>query len=82
MSFITEIADSYEARYGFMAVNAVHRDEAMFHSIHCDLLDGELREVEHELVKRGWSLIKSEDEYKAGIAKYGVPPEFQNQGRG
>ena len=72
-------ADEYQNEYGFMALSAVLRHRAMFHLVHCFWLDDELQAIASELERRGVTVIKSEEEYKAGIARYGVPPAFQKK---
>ena len=73
-------ADSYEAAYSFMCRNALRRDLVMLHRVHSDWLDGEMRDIDDELERRGWLVIANQEEYNAGVAKYGLPKAFEKDG--
>jgi hypothetical protein len=70
MTRIRQIADNYERNYGFMCINAVRRNSTMDAA-------GELGSVRSELERRGHTLIESQSDYNAAVAKHGVPPAFE-----
>jgi hypothetical protein len=74
---IKEIADNYEREYGFMAVNATRQNAQMFHSVHADWLNDELKQVHDELLRRDLKVVESEEEYSSLVEQHGIPPAFR-----
>ncbi len=72
-----EIADNYERKYGFMAVNATLHNAEPFGRIHDGRSADELKAVRDELLRRGRKPIRTQAEYRAAVSAHGLPPAFR-----
>lgn len=76
---VEKIASLYETEYTFMALNATINNAMMFTKIHDDQSSKECMLVHDELLRRGYKLVNTKEEYETGVAKHGTPPAMVNK---
>lgn len=71
---VKTLADGLHETYGFMAVNSVLQAAAQYMNEGKVRAAASLEPVYEELLARGVKVIRTEEEYLAGVAEFGVPP--------